>query len=159
MIAWTPPPNSRPLKRQDPLPNGIPYSINGWPTAVNIGEAVLGNIRQPLLWLVSGVLVGIGFVSAFSGGLLLLLAGLAIAVTLFVRNRARRRGWPALLYGAGITTALLLLPYLVGPSPCVSGAGAGCYEAFTVGTFAVAMLLALTGLAFAVVEVRGARRP
>jgi hypothetical protein len=40
----------------------------------------------------------------------------------------------------------------------VSGAGAGCYQAFTVGTFAVAMLVALTGLAFAVLEVRGARR-
>jgi hypothetical protein len=118
----------------------------------------LENIRRPLLWLVSGILVGIGFVSVFSGGLLLLLAGLAIAITLFVRNRGRRRGWPALLYGAGITTGLLLLPYVISPQPCVSGAGAGCYQAFTVGTFAVAVLVALTGLAFAIVEVRGARR-
>ena len=117
------------------------------------------NIRQPLLWLIGGVLVGIGFVSAFSGGGLLLLAGLAIGVTLFVRNRDRRRGWPALLYGAGVTTALLLLPYIFGPSSCVAGAGAGCYQAFTVGTFAVAMVIALTGLAFAFVEVRRARRP
>jgi hypothetical protein len=119
----------------------------------------LENIRQPLLWLVSGVIVGIGFVSVFSGGALLLLAGLAIAVILFVRNRDRRRGWPALLYGAGVTTALLLLPYVIGPSTCVAGAGTGCYQAFTVGTFAVAVVMALTGLAFAFVEVRRARRP
>jgi len=118
----------------------------------------LGNIRQPLLWLVAGVLIGIGFVSVFSGGLLLLLAGLALAVILFLRNRHGRRGWPALLYGAGITTALLLLPYVVGPANCVAGAGAGCYQAFTVGTFAVAMVVALSGLAFAVIEVRRNRR-
>src|SRR6266704_991482 len=63
---------------------GIPYSINGGRPAVNICEALLGNIRQPLLWLVGGVLVGIGFVSVFSGGGLLLLAGLAGAA---VRGR------------------------------------------------------------------------
>jgi len=119
----------------------------------------LGNIRQPLLWLVAGVLIGIGFVSLFSGGLLLLLAGLALAVILFLRNRGGRRGWPALLYGAGVTTALLLLPYVLGPTSCVAGVGAGCYQAFTVATFAVAMAVALTGLAFAVVEVRRGRRP
>jgi len=119
----------------------------------------LGNIRQPLLWLVAGVLIGIGFVSVFSGGLLLLLAGLALAVILFLRNRGGRRGWPALLYGAGVTTALLLLPYVLGPTSCLAGVGAGCYQAFTVGTFAVAMVVALTGLAFAVVEVRRGRRP
>ena len=90
---------------------------------------------------------------------MLLLAGLAIAVTLFVRNRARRRGWPALLYAAGVTTALLLLPYILRPSSCVARSDAGCYQAFTVGTFAVAMVVALVGLAFAVLEVRGARRP
>jgi len=119
----------------------------------------LGNIRQPLLWLVAGVLIGIGFVSAFSGGALLLLAGLALTVILLVRNRRGRRGWPALLYGAGITTALLLLPYVLGPTSCVAGTGAGCYQAFTVGTFAIAMVIALTGLTFAVVEVRRGRRP
>jgi hypothetical protein len=119
----------------------------------------LENIRQPLLWLISGVLVGIGFVSVFSGGVLLLLAGLAIAVTLFVRNRAHRRGWPALLYASGVTTALLLLPYVLSPPQCVAGSGTGCYQAFTVGTFAVAMVLALAGLAFAVVEVRRSRQP
>ena len=119
----------------------------------------MGNIRQPLLWLVAGVLIGIGFVSLFSGGLLLLLAGLALAVILFLRNRGGWRGWPALLYGAGVTTALLLLPYVLGPTSCVAGVGAGCYQAFTVGTFAVAMVVAFTGLAFAVVEVRRGRRP
>ncbi len=90
---------------------------------------------------------------------MLLLAGLALAVILFVRNRGGRRGWPALLYGAGITTALLLLPYVVGPSSCVAGSGAGCYQVFTVSTFAIAMVVAVTGLAFAVVEVRRGRRP
>ena len=117
----------------------------------------MGNIRQPLLWLVAGVLIGIGFVSVFSGGALLLLAGLALAVILFLRNRGGRRGWPALLYAAGVTTALLLLPYVLGPTSCV--AGAGCYQAFTVGTFAVAMVVAVTGLVFAVIEVRRSGRP
>jgi hypothetical protein len=115
-------------------------------------------IKQPLLWLVSGVLIGIGFVSAFSGGSLLLLAGMGIGLTLFVRTRGRRRGWPALLYGAGITTALLLLPYIVRPGPCVAGVGAGCYRAFTVAIFGVALALAGAGLAFAVVELRRGRR-
>ncbi len=119
----------------------------------------MGNIRQPLLWLVAGILIGIGFFSVFSGGALLLLAGLGLAVILFLRNRGARRGWPALLYGAGVTTALLLLPYVLGPTSCVAGVGAGCYQAFTVATFAVAMVVALTGLAFAVIEVRRGRRP
>jgi hypothetical protein len=102
--------------------------------------------------LISGVLIGIGFFSAFSGGILLLLLGLAIGVTLFIRRRGRRQGWPALLYGAGVATAALLLPYILQPS-CRAGA-AGCYQAFTVGTFAVAMLIALAGLVFAVLELR-----
>ena len=116
-------------------------------------------IRQPILWLLSGALIGIGFVSYFSGGGWLLLAGLAIAVTLFLRNRRHRQGWPAVMYGAGIATAVLLLPYLLRPAPCVSGNGAGCYQAFTIGTFAVAVALALAGLVFAVLELRGAHRP
>jgi hypothetical protein len=102
--------------------------------------------------LISGVLIGIGFFSAFSGGILLLLLGLAIGVTLFIRRRGHRQGWPALLYGAGVATAALLLPYILQPS-CRAGA-AGCYQAFTVGTFAVAMLIALAGLVFAVLELR-----
>ena len=135
------------------------HIINGWPPAVNICAVELENIRQPILWLASGVLIGIGFVSVFSGGGLLLLAGLAIGITLFFRNRGRLRGWPALLYGAGITTAILLLPYILRPSPCVAG-GAGCYYGFTIGTFSVALIVAASGLAFAVVELRrGGRRP
>jgi hypothetical protein len=54
---------------------------------------------------------------------------------------------------------LLLLPYVLSPPQCVAGSGTGCYQAFTVGTFAVAMVLALAGLAFAVVEVRRSRQP
>jgi hypothetical protein len=115
-------------------------------------------IRQALLWLISGVLIGIGFVSAFSGGVVLLVGGLLIGVTLFVRNRAHRQGWPALLYGAGIATAIILLPYVLAPSQCAAGVGSGCYQGFTVGTFAVALGLAVAGLAFAVVELRRARR-
>ena len=102
------------------------------------------------------MLIGIGFFSAFSGGSLLLLIGLVIAVTLFIRRRGHRQGWPALLYGAGIATALLLLPYVLQPPPCASG-GAGCYQAFTIGTFAVAVIVALAGLAFALVELRRGR--
>lgn len=137
---------------------GRPYSISVRRPAVNSGDILLETIKQPVLWLVSGVLIGIGFVSAFSGGSLLLLAGLAIGVTLFVRTRGRRQGWPALLYGTGVTTAVLLLPVIARPSPCVAGAGAGCYQGFTVGTFAVAVIVALSGLAFAVVELRRGRR-
>lgn len=103
------------------------------------------------------MLIGIGFVSAFSGGILPLLLGLLMAVTLFLRRRGHRQGWPALLYGAGVATAALLLPYLLQPPPCVNGGGAGCYQAFTIGTFAVAVIVALAGLAFAIVELRRAR--
>ena len=114
-------------------------------------------IRRPIPWLISGVLIGIGFFSAFSGGVLLLLAGLVIGVALFVRRRGRRQGWPALLYGAGVATAALVLPYMLQPPPCANGGGAGCYQAFTIGTFAVAIIVALAGLAFAVVELRRGR--
>lgn len=116
------------------------------------------NIRQPLLWLLAGVFVGIGFVSVFSGGGLLLVGGLAVAITLFIRNRDRRRGWPAVLYGAGVTTDLLLLPYLLRPPKCIAGSGEGCYQAFTVGTFAVGLVMASTGLVFAVFEIRRSRQ-
>ncbi|MEA2634522.1 MAG: hypothetical protein QOH92_1289 [Chloroflexota bacterium] len=108
--------------------------------------------------MVSGVLIGIGFFSVFSGGILLLLMGLLIGVTLFIRRRGRRQGWPALLYGAGVATALLLSPYVFQAAPCVSGGGGGCYQAFTVGTFAVAIMVALAGLAFAILELRRGRR-
>jgi hypothetical protein len=111
-------------------------------------------IRRPIPWLISGLLIGVGFFSLFSGGLLLLLAGVALGVTLFFRRRGRRQGWPALLYGAGVATAVLLLPYILQPPPCLAGRGAGCYQAFTVGTFVVAMIIALAGLAFAVIELR-----
>ncbi|HEV3444018.1 MAG TPA: hypothetical protein VG099_05200 [Gemmataceae bacterium] len=100
------------------------------------------------------MLIGIGFFSVFSGGILLLLAGLVLALTLFVRRRGRRQGWPALLYGAGAATAALLLPYILQPPPCSAGSGSGCYQAFTVGTFAVAVIVALGGLALAFVELR-----
>ena len=103
------------------------------------------------------MLIGIGFFSAFSGGILLLLLGLAIAATLFFRRRGHRQGWPALLYGAGVATAALLLPYILQPPPCSAGSGSGCYQAFTTGTFAVAVIVALAGLAFAIVELRRGR--
>lgn len=103
------------------------------------------------------MLIGIGFVSGFSGGVLLLLIGLSMGVTLFIRRRGRRQGWPALLYGAGVATAVLLAPYVVQPPPCLDSRGAGCYQAFTIGTFAVAIMLALAGLAFAILELRRGR--
>jgi hypothetical protein len=111
-------------------------------------------IRRLIPWLISGVLIGIGFFSAFSGGIILLLLGLAIGVTLFVRRRGHRQGWPALLYGAGVATAVLLLPYILDPGPCSAAGGSGCYQAFTIGTFAAAVLVAFAGLAFAIVELR-----
>jgi hypothetical protein len=133
------------------------YSINAGTPPVNICDSVLEIIRRALPWLVAGVLIGIGFFSVFSGGVLLLLIGLAIAVTLFIRRRGRRQGWPALLYGAGVATAALVLPYVLQPPPCVNGGGAGCYQAFTIGTLAVAIIVALAGLAFAIVELRRGR--
>jgi hypothetical protein len=102
--------------------------------------------------LISGVLIGIGFFSAFSGGVLLLLLGLLLGVGLFIRRRGRRQGWPALLYGAGVATAALLSPYVLQP-PCRVGAP-GCYQPFTIGTFAVAVIVALAGLVLAIVELR-----
>lgn len=88
---------------------------------------------------------------------MLLLLGLLIGVTLFIRRRGRRQGWPALLYGAGVATALLLSPYVFQAAPCESSGSAGCYQAFTIGTFAVAVIVALAGLAFAIVELRRGR--
>ena len=111
-------------------------------------------IRRPIPWLISGVLIGIGFFSFFSGGLLLLMVGLVFGTILFIRRRGRRQGWPALLYGAGVSTAVLLLPYILQPPPCVAGRGAGCFQAFTVGTFVVALMVALAGLVFAFLELR-----
>jgi hypothetical protein len=104
--------------------------------------------------LLSGVLIGIGFFSAFSGGIILLLLGLAIGVTLFIRRRGHRQGWPALLYGAGVATAVLLFPYILDPAPCSAAGGSGCYQAFTIGTFAAAVIVAFAGLTFAIVELR-----
>jgi len=134
------------------------YSINGQPPAVNICASGLESIRQPLLWLFSGVLIGIGFISLFSGGTLLLLAGLLLGVVLFFRHRGRWQGWPALLYGAGITAAVLLLPDIVRPAPCVAESATGCYRTFTAAVFGVALVLAVAGLALAVVELRRSRR-
>jgi hypothetical protein len=46
------------------------------------------------------------------------------------------------------------LPYILQPPPCSTGSGSGCYQAFTVGTFAAAVIVALAGLAFAFAELR-----
>ncbi len=118
------------------------------------------NVRQPLLWFVSGVLIGVGFVSAFSGGGLFLLVGLGLAVGLALKYRYRRRwrGWSALPYGVGASVAIFLLPYVLRPSPCVQQASVGCYEGFTIGVFIVAILLALAGIGFGLMELRRWRR-
>ena len=88
---------------------------------------------------------------------MLLLLGLLIGVTLFIRRRGHRQGWPALLYGAGVATAVLLFPFILDPAPCSAAPGSGCYQAFTIATFAAAVIVALAGLAFAVVELRRER--
>jgi hypothetical protein len=49
------------------------------------------------------------------------------------------------------------VPDVLQPQPCPNGRGAGCYQAFTVATFVVAVIIALAGLAFAVLELRRGR--
>ena len=115
-------------------------------------------MRQPILWIVSGILIGIGFISAFSGGLLFLVAGLSIGIVLFVRYRGRRRGWSGVIYGIGASIALVLLQYVVRPPRCVHDGDPGCFQAFTVGIFLAGVALALAGLGLAIVELRRWRR-
>ena len=115
-------------------------------------------MRQPILWLISGLLIGFGFVSVSSGGLLLLVVGVAIAITLAVRYRGRRRGWSGLVYGTGASVSLVLLPYVVRPPRCVHSSDPGCFQAVTITVFLVAVALALAGLGLAIVELRRWRR-
>lgn len=117
-------------------------------------------MRQPLLWLLSGILIGVGFVSAFSGGLLFLVVGLVLAAWLGIKYRYRHRwrGWSGLLYGLGASVAVLLFPSLMRPPPCLHGTGSGCYQVFTNGVFLIALLVAVTGLALGVLEIRRWRR-
>ena len=121
-------------------------------------SARVAEMRQPILWIVSGILIGIGFISAFSGGLLFLVAGLSIGIVLFVRYRGRRRGWSGVIYGIGASIALVLLPYVVRPPRCVHDGDPGCFQAFTVGIFLAGVALALAGLGLAIVELRRWRR-
>ncbi len=139
------------------------YSITTCRRAVNSCQFVLilsNTVRQPLLWVLSGILIGVGFVSAFSGGLLFLVVGLVLAAWLGIKYRYRRRwrGWSGLLYGSGASVALLLFPSLLRQPPCVQGTGSGCYQGFTTGVFLVALALALAGLGFGILELRGWRR-
>ncbi|GAC1478950.1 MAG: hypothetical protein PVSMB9_01980 [Candidatus Dormibacteria bacterium] len=115
-------------------------------------------MRQPILWLASGLLIGFGFVSAFTGGLVFLLGGTVIGIGTAVRNRRRLRGWSALLYGFGASVALLLSPYVIRQSPCVHSSDAGCYRAFNLAVFLAAVLLAVTGLILGSLEVLRWRR-
>jgi hypothetical protein len=103
--------------------------------------------------------LGAGFVSAFSGGGTLVLAGLGLLLVLFFRYRGRHRGWSALPYGLGASAVVLLLPYVLRPGPCPPGGPSpDCYRAFTVGTFATAVAIAFVGLGFALYELRSLRK-
>jgi len=117
-------------------------------------------MRQTFLWLLSGLFIGVGFVTAFSGGALFLLIGVVLAFGLGMKYRYRRRwrGWSALPYGAGASVALLLSPYVVHPPPCVHKSGGSCYQGFTVGVFVAAAVLALAGLGLGALEVHRWRR-
>ena len=115
-------------------------------------------MRQPLLWLVGGLLVGLGFVGAFSGGMPLLLVGAAILIYTARRYRRRWRGWSASIYAAGASIALLLSPYVFKESRCVQSTDSGCYSTFPLVVFVIALLLALAGLVLGVLEIRSWRR-
>ncbi len=111
-------------------------------------------IWQVIGWLLAGILMGAGFVAAFTGGTSLLVFGLILAVVVGVRYRGRYRGYSALPYATGSTAALLLLPYVVGRVPCQATAGSpDCYRAVTLWVFAAAVCLAVAGLAGAVLEL------
>jgi hypothetical protein len=129
-----------------------------WRPAVNTHEPGVSRLRQPILWLLSGLLLGLGFVSAFSGGLLFLVGGLAIAITLAFRYRGRRRGWSGLVYGTGASIAVLLLPYVVQPPRCVQSSDPGCFQGITLVVFLLAVAVAAAGLGLAMVELRRWRR-
>jgi asparagine N-glycosylation enzyme membrane subunit Stt3 len=134
------------------------YSINPWRPAVNTHERIGGSLRQPILWLVGGLLIGIGFVGAFSGGLLFLLVGAVVLVVTARRYRGHLRGWSAALYATGASIALFLSPYVFKGSRCVHRTDSGCYHAFTLAVFAAAVFLALVGLVLGVLELRRWRR-
>jgi len=115
-------------------------------------------MKQAGLWLAAGILVGAGFYGLFSGGGLLLVAGFALGAYLAFRYRRAARGWSGFVYGAGATAAVLLLPYVLHPPPCLRGS-AGCYQAFTDVAFVAATLMASAGLALALLELaRGRKR-
>lgn len=115
-------------------------------------------MRQPLLWLIGGLLIGVGFVGAFSGGLTLLLIGIAVVVFTARRYRRHRRGWSAAIYAAGASIALFLSPYIFKESRCVQKTDSGCYHTFTLVVFLVALFLAAAGLVLGVIEIRSWRR-
>lgn len=115
-------------------------------------------MRQPLLWLIGGLLIGIGFVSAFSGGLPLFLIGVAVLVFTARRHRRRWRGWSASIYAAGASIALLLSPYVFKESRCVQSTDSGCYYTFTLVVFVGGLILALAGIVLGVMELRSWRR-
>jgi hypothetical protein len=115
-------------------------------------------MKQAGLWLLGGILVGAGFYGLFRGGGLLLVLGLGLGAYLAFRHRRAARGWSAFVYGAGATTAVLLLPYVLHPPPCLDGS-AGCYRTFTEVAFVTATVVAACGLALALVELARGRRP
>jgi len=134
------------------------YSINPWRPAVNTYERPGGLLKQPILWLLGGLMIGIGFVGAFSGGLLLLLIGAIVLILTARRYRGQWRGWSASIYAAGASIALFLSPYVFKESRCVQSTDSGCYYTFTVVVFGSALFLALAGLALGVMEIRRWRR-
>lgn len=103
-------------------------------------------------------MLGVGFVGAFSGGLLFLIIGLGVLVLTARRYRGSWRGWSGAIYGAGASIALLLSPYVFRSSRCVQKTDPGCYQAFTVGIFVAALSLTLIGLVLAIFELRRWRR-
>jgi len=70
-----------------------------------------------LYWLITGALLGIGFISILSIGLPLLLIGLVLLITGLIRLRVRNL-WALLVGFGGLPALVLILDIVTAPPAC-----------------------------------------